>query len=296
MCRFGYAGLWTHRCMPMLRPAARLRGREKAPTRPATTPAITYSWEGIRGGPGMDSQQQQYCLKWNSFGSNLATSFANLWNSESLADVTLFCEDAAELIIPHETVRRPPVLCCKVVVRVVPAPAPAPGASTVPIPIWFSVPTSDCDSIYLLHCPATTCWRTRARIFSTAFVASWCPTLCLSVTSELLLRRHASLVRPWRVGGAGVVMSVVSAHCISDELTKTEKFNEAKSVWFNFTQTARGLGIELWLCLINGVGVRGLAEGVACCRASSPPPPGPRALGVDALRAKCVVLLQIHEL
>ncbi|XP_022124032.1 zinc finger protein chinmo isoform X1 [Pieris rapae] len=45
----------------------------------------------IRGGPGMDAQQQ-YCLKWNSFGSNLATSFANLWNSESLADVTLYCE------------------------------------------------------------------------------------------------------------------------------------------------------------------------------------------------------------
>ncbi|XP_045511026.1 zinc finger protein chinmo-like isoform X2 [Colias croceus] len=40
----------------------------------------------------MDTQQQQYCLKWNSFGSNLATSFANLWNSESLADVTLYCE------------------------------------------------------------------------------------------------------------------------------------------------------------------------------------------------------------
>nr|XP_049691844.1 zinc finger protein chinmo isoform X3 [Helicoverpa armigera] len=51
-----------------------------------------FSMAGIRGGPGMDSQQQQYCLKWNSFGSNLATSFANLWNSESLADVTLYCE------------------------------------------------------------------------------------------------------------------------------------------------------------------------------------------------------------
>lgn len=51
-----------------------------------------YYREGNRGGPGMDSQQQQYCLKWNSFGSNLATSFANLWNSESLADVTLYCE------------------------------------------------------------------------------------------------------------------------------------------------------------------------------------------------------------
>ncbi|KAF5289889.1 hypothetical protein FQA39_LY14951 [Lamprigera yunnana] len=40
----------------------------------------------------MDSQQQQFCLKWNSFGSNLATSFSNLFKSESLADVTLFCE------------------------------------------------------------------------------------------------------------------------------------------------------------------------------------------------------------
>ncbi|GLG95991.1 Zinc finger protein chinmo, partial [Gryllus bimaculatus] len=40
---------------------------------------------------GMDSQQQ-FCLKWNSFGSNLATAFGNLFKSESLADVTLFCE------------------------------------------------------------------------------------------------------------------------------------------------------------------------------------------------------------
>jgi len=40
---------------------------------------------------GMD-HQQQFCLKWNSFGSNLATAFGNLYKSESLADVTLFCE------------------------------------------------------------------------------------------------------------------------------------------------------------------------------------------------------------
>ncbi|XP_077296498.1 chronologically inappropriate morphogenesis isoform X2 [Arctopsyche grandis] len=39
----------------------------------------------------MDSQQQ-FCLKWNSFGSNLATAFSNLFKSESLADVTLYCE------------------------------------------------------------------------------------------------------------------------------------------------------------------------------------------------------------
>ncbi|XP_066585665.1 LOW QUALITY PROTEIN: zinc finger protein chinmo [Prorops nasuta] len=46
---------------------------------------------GPRGGI-MDSQQQQFCLKWNSFGSNLATAFSNLFKSESLTDVTLFCE------------------------------------------------------------------------------------------------------------------------------------------------------------------------------------------------------------
>lgn len=39
----------------------------------------------------MDSQQQ-FCLKWNSFGSNLATAFGNLFKTESLTDVTLFCE------------------------------------------------------------------------------------------------------------------------------------------------------------------------------------------------------------
>nr|XP_046471088.1 zinc finger protein chinmo isoform X2 [Neodiprion pinetum] len=46
---------------------------------------------GPRGGV-MDSNQQQFCLKWNSFGSNLATAFSNLFKSESLTDVTLFCE------------------------------------------------------------------------------------------------------------------------------------------------------------------------------------------------------------
>lgn len=62
-----------------------------------------YPLEGSceRGGEGhgvepkggiMDSHQQQFCLKWNSFGSNLATTFSNLFKSESLTDVTLFCE------------------------------------------------------------------------------------------------------------------------------------------------------------------------------------------------------------
>lgn len=36
--------------------------------------------------------QQQFCLKWNSFSSNLVTAFDNLFKSESLTDVTLFCE------------------------------------------------------------------------------------------------------------------------------------------------------------------------------------------------------------
>ncbi|XP_039301939.1 zinc finger protein chinmo isoform X1 [Solenopsis invicta] len=53
-----------------------------------------------RGGEGhgveskgiMDSHQQQFCLKWNSFGSNLATTFSNLFKSDTLTDVILFCE------------------------------------------------------------------------------------------------------------------------------------------------------------------------------------------------------------
>lgn len=45
-----------------------------------------------KGGIMDSDQQQQFCLKWNSFGNNLATSFSNLFKSESLTDVTLFCE------------------------------------------------------------------------------------------------------------------------------------------------------------------------------------------------------------
>lgn len=36
--------------------------------------------------------QQQFCLKWNSFGNNLVSTFDNLFKSASLTDVTLFCE------------------------------------------------------------------------------------------------------------------------------------------------------------------------------------------------------------
>ncbi|XP_033229702.1 zinc finger protein chinmo [Belonocnema kinseyi] len=53
---------------------------------------------GPRGGI-MDSQQQQFCLKWNSFGNNLATAFSNLFKSESLTDVTLFCEGEGNILL-----------------------------------------------------------------------------------------------------------------------------------------------------------------------------------------------------
>lgn len=53
----------------------------------------------FHSGVEMDSQQQQFCLKWNSFGSNLATSFSNLFKSESLADVTLFCDGKFLLLV-----------------------------------------------------------------------------------------------------------------------------------------------------------------------------------------------------
>jgi hypothetical protein len=32
---------------------------------------------------------QQICLKWNSFQSNIVTSFESLWEEEGLVDVTL---------------------------------------------------------------------------------------------------------------------------------------------------------------------------------------------------------------
>jgi len=35
--------------------------------------------------------QQQFCLKWNSYSSNLALTFSNLFKSDLLADVTLYC-------------------------------------------------------------------------------------------------------------------------------------------------------------------------------------------------------------
>lgn len=41
-------------------------------------------------------QQQQYCLKWSNYSSNLATAFSNLFNTETLTDVTLFCEGKFE--------------------------------------------------------------------------------------------------------------------------------------------------------------------------------------------------------
>ncbi|CRL00660.1 CLUMA_CG013920, isoform A [Clunio marinus] len=44
-------------------------------------------------------QQQQYCLKWSNYSSNLATAFSNLFNTETLTDVTLFCEGEFKMIM-----------------------------------------------------------------------------------------------------------------------------------------------------------------------------------------------------
>ncbi|XP_030383171.1 zinc finger protein chinmo-like [Scaptodrosophila lebanonensis] len=38
--------------------------------------------------------QQQFCLKWNSYSSNLAITFSSLFKSDLLADVTLSCDGA----------------------------------------------------------------------------------------------------------------------------------------------------------------------------------------------------------
>jgi hypothetical protein len=58
-----------------------------------------------KGGIMDSDHQQQFCLKWNSFGNNLATSFSNLFKSESLTDVTLFCEGKYPLPSRVEGVR-----------------------------------------------------------------------------------------------------------------------------------------------------------------------------------------------
>lgn len=60
-----------------------LVGRIKTPLNP--THPLTLSPSAI-----MDPQQQ-FCLKWNSYTSNLAHTFSSYFKSESLADVTLFC-------------------------------------------------------------------------------------------------------------------------------------------------------------------------------------------------------------
>lgn len=47
--------------------------------------------------------QQQFCLKWNSYTSNLAHTFSSYFKSESLADVTLFCGGELHLHINVDT-------------------------------------------------------------------------------------------------------------------------------------------------------------------------------------------------
>ncbi|CAL4061025.1 unnamed protein product, partial [Meganyctiphanes norvegica] len=46
--------------------------------------------------------QQQFCLRWNNHGATLVAVFDSLFNSESLVDVTLFCE--GQLLKAHKVV------------------------------------------------------------------------------------------------------------------------------------------------------------------------------------------------
>ncbi|KAL1376048.1 hypothetical protein pipiens_004526, partial [Culex pipiens pipiens] len=41
--------------------------------------------------PFATMDQQQYCLKWSNYSSNLAAAFSNLFDSATLTDVTLVC-------------------------------------------------------------------------------------------------------------------------------------------------------------------------------------------------------------
>jgi hypothetical protein len=44
----------------------------------------------VRVGGKMSSDQ--YCLRWNSYETNILATFEGLLDSEALSDVTLFCE------------------------------------------------------------------------------------------------------------------------------------------------------------------------------------------------------------
>ena len=54
------------------------------------TPLLSdYSWCSMGSGGGPD---QHFCLRWNNFTSNIATSFEQLRDQEDFVDVTLSCE------------------------------------------------------------------------------------------------------------------------------------------------------------------------------------------------------------
>jgi hypothetical protein len=41
---------------------------------------------------GGKMSNDQYCLRWNSYETNILATFEGLLDSEALSDVTLFCE------------------------------------------------------------------------------------------------------------------------------------------------------------------------------------------------------------
>ena len=43
----------------------------------------------------------QYCLRWNSYETNILATFEGLLDSEALSDVTLFCEGNSALNLPR---------------------------------------------------------------------------------------------------------------------------------------------------------------------------------------------------
>ena len=47
--------------------------------------------QGVTEG-GKMSSNDQYCLRWNSYETNILATFEGLLDSEALSDVTLFCE------------------------------------------------------------------------------------------------------------------------------------------------------------------------------------------------------------
>ncbi|CAG0919561.1 unnamed protein product [Notodromas monacha] len=59
---------------------------------PGMVAGIPMGTTGMSGAPGATSANQQFCLRWNDFQTNMVSSFQHLRDEKSFTDVTLACD------------------------------------------------------------------------------------------------------------------------------------------------------------------------------------------------------------